>query len=332
MSDPTRAQRIRGSLLAGAAGDALGAPVEFISRPRILKFFGPKGVAGYVENKDGKGRITDDTQLTLFTAEGIELRPENPLESVWEAYLRWNETQKKDASFEKLEPQFRKGHLIRERQLYSYRAPGATCIGSLSNGVMGTPENALNSSKGCGTVMRAAPPGLVYSPDRAFEYGKLFSAMTHGHPTAYLAGAALSMLVACLVQGDALERAAEKTMIHTALQDNSQTVFDRMDLAVRLANADLDPVPAIARIGEGWVAEDALAIALYCALKFRSNLRAALLTAVNITGDSDSAAAVTGNILGAMLGEDAIPKEWLDNLTERRIVEDQAERLLKIKL
>lgn len=63
--------RATGCLLAGAAGDALGAPVEFINRAEILRQFGPNGISDYAPAYGGHGRITDDTQMTLFTAEGL---------------------------------------------------------------------------------------------------------------------------------------------------------------------------------------------------------------------------------------------------------------------
>ena len=71
MSDPTRRDRILGCLLGGAVGDALGASVEFISWPEIERRFGPGGIQAYAPAYGGLGRITDDTQMTLFTAEGL---------------------------------------------------------------------------------------------------------------------------------------------------------------------------------------------------------------------------------------------------------------------
>jgi len=62
---------IRGCLLGGAVGDALGAPVEFLSLEGIRAHHGERGIEDYVEFTDGRGCITDDTQMTLFTAEGL---------------------------------------------------------------------------------------------------------------------------------------------------------------------------------------------------------------------------------------------------------------------
>jgi ADP-ribosylglycohydrolase len=74
------------------------------------------------------------------------------------------------------------------------------------------------------------------------------------------------------------------------------------------------------------VAEEALAISLYCAIA-APDLESALLLAVNHGGDSDSTGAITGNLLGAIHGERAIPRRWLDALELREEIERMAEEL-----
>jgi ADP-ribosylglycohydrolase len=66
----------RGCLLGGAIGDALGWPVEFLKLNEIKKKYGEDGITDLVAGINGKAEITDDTQMTLFTAEGL-LRAEN---------------------------------------------------------------------------------------------------------------------------------------------------------------------------------------------------------------------------------------------------------------
>ncbi|WP_374973246.1 ADP-ribosylglycohydrolase family protein, partial [Spongiibacter marinus] len=80
-------------------------------------------------------------------------------------------------------------------------------------------------------------------------------------------------------------------------------------------------------LGEGWVAEEALAMSLYCALS-SDNLQDALILAVNHSGDSDSTGAITGNIVGLMAGERAIPAEWLETLELKNVITEVAEDLL----
>jgi ADP-ribosylglycohydrolase len=84
----------------------------------------------------------------------------------------------------------------------------------------------------------------------------------------------------------------------------------------------------VERLGEGWVAEEALAIALYCALTADGSFERGVLAAANHSGDSDSTAAIAGNLLGALLGRGAIPERWLEPLEVREVVERLAGELL----
>jgi hypothetical protein len=159
--------RFLGCLLGGAVGDALGAPVEFMKRAEILRRFGPKGVTQYAPAYGGMGTITDDTQMTLFTAVGLIrgwvrgcFKGITTYSGVTaHAYLRWLQTQGErptcDIDFGTDEP----GWLFQQRQLHSRRAPGNTCLSAL-RAMNSLGEQARNDSKGCGGVMRVAPVGL----------------------------------------------------------------------------------------------------------------------------------------------------------------------------
>ena len=68
---PSLTSRCRGCLLGGAVGDALGAPVEFMRHSQIVARFGPGGVRDFAPAYGRTGAITDDTQMSLFTAEGL---------------------------------------------------------------------------------------------------------------------------------------------------------------------------------------------------------------------------------------------------------------------
>src|SRR6516225_3717441 len=164
-------ERFRGCLLGGAVGDALGAPVEFHTREQILARFGPDGITDYAPAYGGVGRITDDTQMTLFTAEGLLrywvrgcMRGLSTHTGVTaNAYLRWLCTQGEAPVHEvgvgeplgDGEP----GWLYQHRQLHSKRAPGNTCLSEIRR-MRALGEPAHNGSKGCGGVMRVAPVGL----------------------------------------------------------------------------------------------------------------------------------------------------------------------------
>ena len=321
-----RHDAVRGCLLGGAVGDALGSPVEFLDLRSIRSLHGEKGVSSFVEFSDGTGAITDDTQMTLFTAEGI-LRGHtrsmergicDPVTVMRHAYLRWLKTQNGCVPPLDLPEVLTSGLLIKEKPLFSRRAPGVTCISSLEN--RSPSEKAGNNSKGCGTVMRMAPAGLFFDdPVLAYEYGCKFSAITHGHPTGITAGGAFAMLIAELLAGKTPDDALEIVLVF--LEEKSEAA--ETAAALRKVRTAGD----ISELGEGWVAEEALAMGMFCALKYTFDFRSGVLAAVNISGDSDSVGAVAGNLLGVINGESAIPAEWLAHLREREIVSRIADDL-----
>ena len=318
---------LRGCLLGGAVGDALGAPVEFMSEREIRRQYGKNGVTTYVEFPDGTGSITDDTQMTLFTAEGI-LRAHagkiekghcDPVAVMRNAYRRWLKTQGGRVPANTPEEAVNSGWLIREKQLFAWRAPGNTCICSLE--IPADLEKAPNKSKGCGTVMRMAPAGLFFAPEEAYEWGCKFSALTHGHPTGITAGGAFAMLIAELLAGKPLNGALELVL------DFLDGKPDAAETAAALRKAR--SAENVSELGEGWIAEEALAVGVFCALKHPWDLRAGVAEAVNIDGDSDSTGSIAGNILGVINGESAIPADWLSRLREREIVSQMADDLWK---
>ena len=100
-----------------------------------------------------------------------------------------------------------------------------------------------------------------------------------------------------------------------------------IDCAVELSENTLSDLDNIHRIGEGWVAEETLGISLYCALRHQNNFLAGVIAAVNHNGDSDSTGAVTGNILGALLGYKAIADQWKQGLELSDVILEMADDL-----
>ena len=305
MTAPSPASRIRGCLLGGAVGDALGAPIEFDSLQRIREEHGPDGVTGFLPayGRSG-GAITDDTQMTLWTAEGL-LRTEarfsekgiaHPPSMLHRSYLRWLHTQGYpwDEVSDWGEPD---GWLIQSPVLNTRRAPGNTCLSALQSGQMGTPAQKINDSKGCGGVMRVAPIGLV--AEDPFKLGMAAAAITHTHPSGYLAAGTFAHIIAGLYRGADLPSAIDEALQILAGWPGHEETSDAIRAAVAKAGDGPATPEQVERLGEGWVAEEALAISLYCALT-ATDFRSGVLTAVNHGGDSDSTGAITGNLLGTM--------------------------------
>lgn len=232
----TYRSRVRGCLLGGAVGDASGGPVEFWSLQQILDRCGDAGVTAYVAewvDTAAYGRITDDTQMTLFTMEGMiraSVRVDRGLgftiAVLHHAYDRWLDTQQLPGPDGE-----RDGWLVSEQWHYARRAPGTTCLGALIAGRAGQRaprkfgQAAVNQSKGCGAVMRSAPFGLVPATrDTSLEWHFAAAAeaagYTHGHPTGQLASGALAVLIGSLVAGRGLDDAVDDTLSHLSQHDH----------------------------------------------------------------------------------------------------------------
>ncbi|WP_049292196.1 ADP-ribosylglycohydrolase family protein [Franconibacter helveticus] len=334
--------RFRGCLLGGAVGDALGGPVEFLSWPEITARFGEQGVLDYEVAWGGKGKITDDTQMTLFTAEGLlrgwvrgAMRGIAPAfaSTTAHAYLRWLLTQGVHNRHGLLNTACLSGWLIQQPALFSARAPGNTCLSALRE-MKAFGEPARNNSKGCGGVMRVAPVGLFYASfnesdaaRQAFDMGCKLAALTHGHPTGWLTGGVLAALVFYLARGETLNTALNNALALLKTEPAHEETLHALEHAQTLALATVSPHEAIAQLGEGWVAEEALAVALYCVMKARS-FEHGVLMAVNHGGDSDSTGAIAGNLLGAIYGAATIPSGWLQALELAEVVQGMADDLL----
>lgn len=322
----TWAERVRGSLLGGAVGDALGAGVELDGLAGIRAQHGPGGVTGMTRAYGVLGAITDDTQMTLFTAEGL-LRGQRGDVTVelWRAYSRWLSTQ----GFDPGRDVGSRSGLVREPVLQAVRGPGNACLSGLQQPSMGTRAAPANpDSKGCGTVMRSAPFGwLGGDANQAWELAIDGAVLTHGHPTARFAAAAMAVLVHALVGGQPLPVAVDDVCDRL---DAAGPGADETLQALRAAvAADGPPTPeAVEAVGAGWIAEEALAMAVFCALR-APDAPSALLAAVNHSGDSDSVGAICGNLVGAAHGVDALPTEWLTALEDRALLERAADEVVE---
>jgi ADP-ribosyl-[dinitrogen reductase] hydrolase len=332
--------RIRGCLLFGAVGDALGAPVEFSSLSAIRAEHGPAGVRQMLPAYGRHGAITDDTQMTLFTVEGL-LRAEgrwrgrgicSPSSVIRRAYYRWYCTQGEPVP--KGLDNIATGWLFQQRGLHARRAPGNTCLSALRQSLDAQqagrqPPVPLNDSKGCGGVMRVAPVGLLARD--AWGLGAECAQLTHGHPAGSDTAACLAEMISKIMSGLPLAEAIREVWRtrRSACHEDTQRALDN---AFDLLRSGAPPTSeAVESLGEGWVAEEALAISLYCALACRDP-EAALSLAITHSGDSDSTGAITGNLLGAALGEKAIPIRWLETLELRDVIEQVADDVVALVL
>jgi len=327
-------EHYRGCLIGGAIGDAFGSAVEFLSIDSIRDKYGETGITDLMCAESGLAEITDDTQMTLFTAEGIlragsndqDSSVEEAVLSVYHAYLRWLATQG-CPKFEEYDWIY-DGWLLEVKELHHRRAPGSTCLLALLSEERGTFEKPLNKSKGCGGVMRVAPAGLAYPKELSFKMGADFAVITHGHPSGYLSAGALAFIIASIVEGSSLDEVVAGALAVLKDYEGHEECTIILEKAIELVGSNLPDSEAIKSLGEGWVGEEALAIALYCSIKHSDDFRKAIIASVNHSGDSDSTGAITGNILGAHLGLSSIPEEWTQKLEIREVIEQVADEIV----
>lgn len=332
---------IRGSLMAGAAGDALGYPVEFMSRNAILARYGDRGITEFKLDSDGKALVSDDTQMTLFTANGMLMGLTrgymrgiggDPKDYVDGAYIDWYYTQTVNKVSER--DDFHYTWLRDLPELAHRRAPGITCLNACES--LLAHRDVENNSKGCGGIMRVAPMGLL---DASFkesggsgfsfktvylaEAGAHIARVTHLHPLGYLPAALMTLLLSRIVP---LTPDEVKESIIDIINDGLDVMMNMYSndyakykeylraltlKAVNLAHSNISDIQAIMQLGEGWTAEEAWAISLYCVIRHIDNMKEAIIAAVNHDGDSDSTGSITGNIMGAIYGYEAIKRERL---------------------
>lgn len=332
--------KFRGCLIGGASGDALGYAVEFMNWERIRSKYGNAGISEY-NLFDGKALISDDTQMTLYTANGIlrgitrgHMRGimGSINEYVYLAYQDWLLTQVIITQESRINTTW----LTNIPELNYSRAPGTSCINALMSKNIGTIENPINNSKGCGGIMRVAPVGLYFENRSAKEVAKIgadLAAITHGHELGYLPAAVFVSIIHKILY-------SKNRNLNQIILESMDTVkelfpksihFDEMrlivDKAITLSKSSTEPNIAITEIGEGWVAEETLAIALYCCLKYNNDFEQAIIASVNHSGDSDSTGSVTGNIMGTILGYSNIPNKFIDKLEISNIIVEIANDL-----
>ncbi|MGM9853543.1 MAG: ADP-ribosylglycohydrolase family protein [Muribaculaceae bacterium] len=339
--------KCRGSLVGGAIGDALGYPVEFVNSFEEIKAeYGEDGITAYdtsypwLDEKFDKALFSDDTQMTLYTAEGLleaERSGKAIVPMICNAYLAWfghqvgkNVKVSYDSELSKID------------ELNQQRAPGTTCLSALRSVYNG--KDPMNSSKGCGGVMRVAPVGL-YGASHGCpleETAKLageVAELTHLHPLSTYSSAALAVIVQLCVSADgSIDKVAFKGIVEKSLDvvsgvygTESPVMEDFQKIirkALRLEDNPLRDWEIIENgLGGGWVAEETLAIAVFSVIRHIDDFNACMICAVNHGGDSDSTGAVAGNIIGAILGYKAIPDKFTDSIQLKDLLITTADAL-----
>lgn len=361
--------KYRGCLLGGAAGDALGYAIEFDREEAIAARYGSRGIRDYQLDERGLAPFSDDTQMTLYTANSLlcslaalsahtssgaptsidaqassgapapapatlpspaALAAYAPAQTA-QFYVEWMYTQV--SPFPLAEP---KAWISSLPELFASRAPGVTCMNACE--AMANGAKAVNNSKGCGGIMRMAPVGLIntcpsFSGVELQCLGAQLAELTHCHELGWMPAGVFAHMVSLLSRDEASSVREAATQALNTLPEafpNAHYLGQLQELlryTLRLADSDIPDLEAIHALGEGWVAEEALAIGLLCSLRHEDDFAGAITSAVNHGGDSDSTGAIAGNIVGAHLGLAGIPQRYLEHLELRYTISKIADDL-----
>lgn len=298
--------KAKGIVYGLAIGDALGAPTEFLPLALIKEKYGPSGIQDLPE----PALYTDDTQMTIAITEALidagDRDTEVLMEAVKKHFLAWLHSPE------------------------NTRAPGRTCLQGVRNLERGVhwSQSGIAESKGCGSAMRAATIGYYYrnDPQRLREVAHATGICTHGHPAADAACIATACIVRLILEGKPLDRLIDGVLEFTAGISNE---LDEAILKVKECLAWPDEEKALSYLGKGWIGEEAVALALYCFLRYADHYRAVVVRGATTNGDSDSIACIAGAFSGARLGIDGIPPEWIRRIEKSDYLSDLAERLAK---
>jgi ADP-ribosyl-[dinitrogen reductase] hydrolase len=171
--------------------------------------------------------------------------------------------------------------------------------------------------------MRVAPIGLatpsIGDDAEIFTVATEAAAITHGHPAGSLSAGHFAVMIAALLRGEPLSRALDGANSELRRHCGHDEVTRAIDAAQKLAARGRPSPEQLETLGAGWVAEEALSIAICCALVAR-DFREGVLLAVNHSGNSDSTGSLTGNLLGVQFGVESIPSSWLEKLELRDVI------------
>jgi len=342
--------RIKGSFFGALIGDALGRPTEFIyDVNKIFKIY-PGGITSFEDLKKfdlcWKNPVThelfapytDDTAMARITFDVLLQSRTND----WDLDRTMNEL----ALIYVADMNAPTGWSMPQR------APGLNCkknVKKLKDTIDSKDTNPLwwqaggPLDGGCGSVMRAHPFGLVFvdDADKAATWAAEHSKITHGHPMAQAACAAMAAGVAYAVQGKDTEFIIEQMISWAKKYDPQESRFNphtkkeekscwgKIANAVHLAGevkkisskatalnhkASLQKLFNISHkikifnMYEGWAADDAIAAAAYIFALTPDNVDHAILLGVHTPGDSDSIASMAGALVGARVGAKALQK------------------------
>ncbi len=341
-----RRETYRGCFLGMAVGDAMGYPVDSRSWQQIREDYGPNGLLGY-DLMNGYAEITSHTQLAAFACDGMLIGiTSGQMTGQMYPFVRyvglglreWAASQRAwgrpDRTFCWLlhQPEISRRHCLDTRML-------ETLSRDHRRFPLGSPDDPRNSYAGPGALLAAMAPGLCLDEQRMeqpeIDYlGAEIVALTHGSPQAYLTGAMLAHLTSLVIrepQGDfaaQVKKSAEAIKVTYGPRYSAAfEVCNLVNQALTMAqNHSVSPVSVMERL-KCETCPQVLAGAVYAVLTSQGDFDRAMIIAVNHSGASAAVGAITGAMLGARLGETALPEFYMECLEPVEVLRELADDL-----
>lgn len=304
--------KIKGCVWGSICGDVLGVPVEFRDRKYLQKYPITK-IIGFETTKESKhvlvpGTWSDDTSLSLLTIESL-LNGYNP-KDMMNLYSLW----------------FYKSYMTAHGELFDI---GITTEKAIKNFINKKAPYGLKTEKnnGNGSLMRIHPIAIYFaneSDDKIILKAFQISELTHGHIRSKLACAYFCILLKQILHGKSFIDSYKYTndaMKDLIIKRGEFKAFERI-LTIKILN---EPV---IKINSGGYVIDTLEASLWCIYNTKT-LKSAILKAVNLGFDSDTTGSVTGALAGAIYGYNDIPKEWIDTIVKKEMIEKLINKFLK---
>ncbi len=330
-----------GCLLGLAVGDALGVTVDSKSYQRICQDYGPAGLLGY-DLVNGCANVSSYTQVAAYALNSLLVSIAKGRTNL-EGYLHylkrglgeWAHAQHLPGA-----PRTRCCWIYHVPQMRQKRCMDSRTLDALTREVTGTMEAPSNGGTGPGTLTAAAMVGLYFSPERLQfqDLGVLAGqvvALTHGSPLAFLSGVALAYAIAGIIHEPEMpleqqfSQAAEAVLQQFGRDyPQAKAVHDMIRQAIGAYHTpELSPVHSMEMLCCS-TGPEVLAGAVYACLAGNGDFDTSMIVAVNHSGKSAAVGALTGALMGAYLGRDALPDFYLESLPCTDMLQEMAQDLM----
>lgn len=341
----SKREAYRGCLLGLAIGDAMGYPVDTKTWQQIQEEYGPYGLMGY-DLRNGYAEVSSHTQIAAFSCNGLLLgQTRGQVYGKMAPFVRYvGLAQQEWAIGQRRYDQPSRNHcwVFRVSEMRHRHCTDTRMVETLNRGKLGSLEDPVNRHDTPASLASAIAAGIFADPGRLQQQeidrlGAECVALTHGHPLAFLPGAVAAHLIGgCLRQPEKRLTALIKEAL-SAMQEQFVREYPRevsqitalVEQAVSLAEERLTrPYDVMERLKCDTGAE-VLAGAVYAALLCEEDFDNAMIIAVNHSGRSAAVSCLTGAILGARLGEQALPEFYMEGLYIADVLRDLADDLVQ---